>query len=244
MSVNLVKPWEMGDEIAKGEKIPNFTKGKFIVVGIKPPKTKTVRDGLVMTAIMLSYINEAGEEIKTVEVTEGPSGYDIKFPNGKLGLLATKYRGAKSFYSYVNPHTHKRYQISSEKFTPEYAKQYLSERVSDWNNMSDAEHDSLIDEYLESMFRFGLAKDFAFNEDESGNISIPEPGMVTTFYRKYTPPSEGERWGNVIISKWVKGETSLDGDIKEFPQELSQAIYDKLQERDDTFKVEDLNTDD
>ena len=236
--INNFNPWEMGSEVNNsGFNIPNFTLAKYIVLRIVPPKGKTVRDGVVMSAAMLSFTDESGIETKTVEVVEGTSGYEVMFPHDKRGLLATKYRGPKSQYKFINPGTGKFYQIANDKFTTAYAAQYLSQSLPEWVTMNQSEKDAHIDEYLENMYMFGLSNDFAF--DNSDAIVLPRPGMVTMFYRRYTPPEEGEKYGNTIITKWpkksdpVEGKyANLTGDYVEMSEAVALAIYDALQKKD------------
>ena len=61
MSNMIVNPWDMGEEVASNS-IPSFAKGKFILLRIVPPRGKTVRDGLVATLGMISYIADDGKE--------------------------------------------------------------------------------------------------------------------------------------------------------------------------------------
>ena len=250
--------WDMGSELEKSStvQIPNFCLAKYIVVKLVPPKGKTVRDGLVMTALMLSYTDEEGNEVETIQVAESTNGYDITFPKGKAGLLATKYRGPKSYYRFLNPNTKKFYQIPNDKFTLEYANDYLSSITNDWTQLSNAEKDSLLDEYFEDLYLFGMSNDFAF-DNKGDKITIPKPGMVTSFYRRYTPPKLEEKYGNTIITKWPSkrvpaeaGYAALSGEYKEFDEAIALAIDDAFRQKEDpTFDptsfdiIEDENDD-
>jgi len=247
-----INPWELGSDLnptGSSTSIPNFCEAKYMVVRMAPPKGKGTKDGLVMTAIMLSYTVQ-GVETKVTEVTEGTSGYEISFPLGKRGILATKYRGPKSMYKFINPETKKFYQISNDKFTETYAKGFMKQSIQDWDSLSAAEQDTYVDEYFENMYTFAMANDFAIDTSKK-DYTAPKPGMVTSFYRQYTPPAEGEKYGNVIISKWPSktnpdnvGKVALSGDFKMYDETIAMAIYDKLVERendkfDPTSFVED-----
>lgn len=232
----IMNPFELGSEVNNSDfSIPNFTLGKYMVLKIVPPKGKTVRDGLVMSAALLSFTQE-GKETKTVIVTEGTSGYEVTFPLGKRGILATKYRGPKSIYKFINSATKKFYQISSDKFTLGYIEKYLGQSIPNWVNLSQVEKDQHIDEYYENMYMFGLSNDFAFNDNE--NLVLPKPGMVTNFYRRYTPPAEGEKYGNIIITKWPKKSNpveaemeNLDGSYIQRDEAIAVSIQNALRER-------------
>ncbi len=229
-----LNPWEMGTETNSGPLLPNFCEGRFIVVKIAPPKEKTIKDGLVLTALMTSFIDSSNKEVKTVEVEESPNGYSIRFPMGKRGLIATKYRGPRSLYKFKNPETGKFYQIPAEKFTAEFAYDYLNGTLPNWDQLKSNEQDQLINEYLEDMFTFGLANDLALNPKENGEMPAPHVGLVTSLYRIYTPPTGGEKYGNTIISKFAvkEGKPNLPGDYKEMPEELAVSIYEEYQKSD------------
>jgi hypothetical protein len=240
--MSILNIWEMGTELdankPAGSKftIPTFVKGKYMVLKVAPPKTKTIRDGLVMTAAMLSYEYE-GAEVKTIEVKEGVGGYDILFPHGKYDLLATKYRGPKSMYKFLNPKTGKFTQISNDKFTLTYAEQYLSSILPNWYELDASEKDVHVDEYFENMYTFGMANDFNFNTGIDP-YDIPAPGMVVNFYRRWTAPKEGEKYGNTIITKWPnkkseveKDYQNLDGSFAKFDEAIALAIYDGIKEQ-------------
>lgn len=226
-----IKPWEMGEEV-KTTGIPALARTEQLLVKLAPPKGKTVRDGLVSTFITLSYINDNGDKIDTIVTTESESGYNITFPLGKRGLIATKYRGPKNYYRFLNLDTKKFYTIPQEKFTVSYAEQYLGETIMDWKDLPDSDKDQLIDEYLEDMFLYGLSQDLSLPiEDEE--FTIPKVGTKTEMYRVYEAPKEGEKWGRTIITKWQKGQPNLDGTYTELPEALATAVYDAYLETED-----------
>jgi hypothetical protein len=231
-----IKPWEMGEE-SKSTGIPTFTTANYLLVRIAPPKGRTtVREGLVATLLLMSYINEEGKEIQTVQVEESESGYDVKFPLGKKGLTGTKFRGPKNYYRFINPNTKKSYIIPQEKFTVEYAEKLLSgeitvdgfEPIENWDSLNQAEKDGHIDNYLENMFLYGLSQDLGL-PIEGEDFTIPKIGMKSKFYRVYEPPKEGERWGRTLVTKWHKGQPSLDGTYIDLPEAMTTAIYDSFQ---------------
>ena len=229
----LLNPWDIGDEV-QGSSFPDFVKAQYIAVTITPPKGKTPADGLVGKFLMSSYIDGEGNEIKTIEVTESPNGYTVEFPLGKKGLMATKYRGPKSFYKFKHPDTGKWFQISNDKFTKEYAIMHLGNTLDEFDTMSDIEKEELITDYLWNMYMFGLSMDL--NLPSAGDtFKVPEAGLQTSLYRVYTAPKDGDKYPDIKITKWEKGHEPLDGEFKEFPSALAEAIYLAYQKRDDSF---------
>lgn len=226
----LIKPWEMGEKI-KSTGIPSFCTGKFILTRLAAPKGKTVQSGLVATFLMSSFFDDKGIEKKTIEVAESEKGYEITFPAGKRGLLATKYRGPKSYFRWKNPETGEPYQIPQEKFTVEYAANHCSTTIEGWSDYSDLEKETYINDYLYDMYSFAISQDLAlpFKDD---TFTAPVVGLQTKLYRVFTPPSEGEKYGNVIITKWHKGMDPLDGDYRELPEILATSIYDEWMRRE------------
>jgi hypothetical protein len=220
--------------------LPSFLKGKFILLRIAPPKGKTVREGLVHTLGLSSYTNENGKEFKMIEVTDGPSGYEVTFPFGKRGIMATKYRGPKSWYKF-RKEDDTWFQIGSndpvtkvnEKFTAGYAEKILSVSKG-WAKLSEAERDEQIDQYLYDMFSFAFAIDYSLKV-EQGVPELPFVGMVTELYRRYTEPKEGAKYGNTTVTKFAtaEGKERLSGKFTKVDEEIAVAIYDKLIERDE-----------
>jgi len=236
------KPWEFG-EAQEGSanriiSIPDFCVGNHTLVRLAPPKGKGVREGLVTGFIMTSYIDVNGETIELVTVNESISGYQIEFPLGKRGLYATKYRGPNNQYRFLDKESNKFYQIPSEKFTLEGATKYCEENVKGWSEMADAEKDLCIDEYFSDMFMFGMSQDLALPA-EGDNFTEPFVGLQTKLYRTYTPPAQGEKWGNIIISKWRKGFQGLDPAFETRPEALAVAIYEEYQKRDNVTEIFD-----
>ncbi len=237
MSNIQINPWELGDDI-QGTSIPHFAEGTHILAKLAHPKNKTVRDGLVGYFIMTSFIDEYGKKVDLIEATESPDGYQIKFPLGKRGLLATKFRGPQNNYKFVNPKTNKWFQIPKERFTPEYASEFLSSKRPEWESLADIEKEGLIDEYLQDMFMFGLSQDLLLPATESGDFTRPVVGVKTKLYRVSTPADEtkGEKYPNIKITKWEKGKPSLDGEFELVSEDLASAIYAEYSRRDeDTF---------
>ncbi len=230
-----INPWELGDDL-QSTVIPSFVLGDFTCVKLAHPKQKTVRDGLVGSFLMTSYTDENGNKVELVEASETPEGYEVKFPLGKRGLIGTKYRGPQNSYRFINPETKKWFQIPKERFTEEYALEYLPTKVDNWSELSDVEKDSAVDEYLQDMFLFGLSQDLALPAKSDGSFEKPIVGLTTQLYRVSTPPKEGEKYPNVKITKWEKGKPSLDGEHKLIPEGLALAIYDEyLRREEDQF---------
>jgi hypothetical protein len=233
MSNFIINPWEMGEEI-NATTIPSFVEGRFMLVKVAPPKGKTIRDGLVATLAMISYKEQDGKDVNMVEVSQTPQGYVVELPFGKRGILATKYRGPKSWYRFFNNQKQKFYQIGkndpktkiNDRLTLEYAEDYLSINVKGWDKMQDIEKDLHIDEYFENMYMFGLAKDFNL-EVEANDKEVPTVGMVSNFYRNSTPPKEGEKYPTVIVTKFAprEGKETLSGEYTKVDPAIALAIY-------------------
>lgn len=225
-----LNPWELGDGVSEKKTIEKFVKGKFIVTKILPPKNKTVREGLVVTAALLSYINAEGTEVVVTNLQESPAGYLVEFPLGKHLVTATKFRGPKSWYQFINPETGKWTKIDQEKFTVEYATDLLAKTISGWSDLSTEEKEMHIDTYFEDMYMFGLARDF--NLKGTQNVEV---GMITDFYRRYTPAKEGEKYGNIIITKWPDKKSDnesnfaeIDGSFTKMDPTVADAIMDAV----------------
>lgn len=228
------KPWELGEvqsNKAPSFQIPDLCKGKHLLVRLAPPKGKGVRDGLVATFLMTSFFDSNANEIKLVEVLEGIGGYKISFPLGKRGLVATKYRGPSSYYRYLDKESNQFYQIPAERFTLQGALSYCEENVEGWAEKSEVEKDSLLDEYFHEMFMFGISQDLAL-PTEGDSFTQPFVGLQSELYRIYTPPKAGDKYGNIIITKWHKGQPSLNGDFSSQPVELAEAIHLEYQSKD------------
>lgn len=232
-----IKPWDMGTEVAERPNVPSFTKAKFMITKVVPPKGKTIRDGLVVHAALISYNNE-GSDVKVTEVVEGPGGYAVEFPLGKFLVSATKYRGPKSIYNFVHPTSGKWTKIEAEKFTVPFAESYLSTSIPNWAELDDLAKEDHVDTYFEDMYNFGLACDFNFDTTEKDHPKVT-PGMVVEFYRRYTPPAEDEKYGRTIITKWPskknlteKEYESLDGSFELKDAIIAEAILTALQTSD------------
>jgi len=235
----ITNPLEMGSEVTSTG-IPSFLEGRFITLRIVPPKGKTIRDGLVTTNAMISYLGTDGIDVPTTSVTQSGDGlYHAEFPQGKRGIMATKYRGPKSWYTFRNDKTGKKYTIGkndpvtkvNDHFTMSFVEDYLAKNTKDWDKISvDVQaREDLIDQYFEEMYMYGLAKDYNLAVETDKN-EIPRVGMITNFYRKYTPPKEGERFGNVIVTKFAPQENkeTLSGDYTMVDTEIAAAIYEAL----------------
>jgi len=239
MTIN-INPWDMGDNLSSTA-IPSFVKAKYVCVKLTHPKLKTERDGLVGTFLMTSYEDEFGKKVELVEATEGPSGHEVKFPLGKKGLIATKYRGPQNQYRFINPETGKWFAIAKEKMTSEYAHEYLFVEIDEktgkvrhtLEGLSEDERETLITEYLQEMFLFGLSQDLQLPAESDGSFTKPFVGLTTTLYRVSTPPDEGSKYPNIKITKWERGKTSLSGEYESISEEAALAIYASQQVRDD-----------
>lgn len=247
---NLVNVWDMTEKMNE-QVIPQFVKGKYMILRIAPPKGKDIQAGLLATCGLVSFTGANGTEVPMIEVSEGPSGFEVTFPNGKRGIQATKYRGPKSWYrfkksdgSWFQIGSNNRATGVNEKFTPEYAEKHLSSSMKGWDQMSEADRQDSINEYLYDMFMFALALDFNLRV-EGDEMELPFVGMVTDLYRRYTPPKEGEKYGNTVITKFAPSEDkeTLSGDYTTVDEAIAAAVYDKLQERDEArFDPAELDT--
>ena len=247
---NLVNLWEMTEGLNE-QVIPQFVKGKYMILRIAPPKGKDIIAGLVTTLGLVSYVGENGNDVPMIEVAEGPGGYEVTFPNGKRGIQATKYRGPKSWYrfrkedgSWFQIGSNNRETGVNEKFTPEYAEKHLSNSMKGWDQMSDVDKAANINEYLYDMFMFALALDFNLKV-EGDEMESPFVGMVTDLYRRYTPPKEDQTYGNTVVTKFApsEGRETLTGDYTTVDEAIAAAVYDKLQERSEArFDPAELDT--
>jgi len=234
-----LKPWELGDEI-QTTGIPPLCVGDFVLVKLATPKGKTTRDGLVGTFLMTAYYDTLDNKVELINAKESADGYKIEFPLGKRGLVATKFRGPRNYYRFLNPETNKFYQIPQSAFTPEYANEYLAQNISDWNVITAEEKEELIDEYLSDMFLYGLSQDLALPITDD-NYIVPAIGLKTKLYRVYTPPAEGEKYGNTIITKWHKGYSSLTGEYEIIPETVAIAMYEEYTRRDENTSFDPEN---
>ena len=230
-----MKVWDMGSETSSQPRIPNFAKTRYMVTKVVPPKGKTVRDGLVMSAALIDFEDSDGKTIQVTKVTEGPAGYEIEFPLGKYLVSATKFRGPTSWYNFVNPSTGKWTKIPQEKFTLDFATSYLAAETKDWADLSEDEKNHLIDSYFEEMYFFGLACDFNLDTTKD-HYDVPVSGMITSFYRRYTPPELEEKYGKVIITKWPskkneieKAHEAINGSFEMKDAAIAEAIITALQ---------------
>lgn len=232
----LIKPWEMG-ETTKSTGIPTFCIGDFILTRLAAPKGKTIQNGLVATFLMSAYYDDNNQKIETIEVAQSEKGYNISFPLGKRGLLATKFRGPKSYHRWKNPETGEPYKIPQENFTIEYATDFCSKQHENWNDFDALTKETYINDYLFDMYSFAISQDLALPYSED-SFTAPIVGMSTKLYRVYTPPSEGEKYGNVIVTKWHKGKDALSGDYREIAPELATSIYDEWIRREENKSID------
>lgn len=226
----LIKPWEMGDT-NNTTKIPTFCTGDFILTRLAAPKTKTIQNGMVATFLMTAFYDDNENKVQTIEVAQSEKGYDISFPIGKRDLLATKFRGPKSYHRWKNDKTGEPYKIPQENFTVEYATTFCKSQHDGWEDYDELTKETYINDYLFDMYSFAISQDLALPYSEE-SFTAPIVGMQTKFYRVYTPPSEGEKYGNVIITKWHKGKDALNGDYRELEPTLATSIYDEWMRRE------------
>lgn len=252
----MINPVELAQE-AK-ERIPSFAKAKYMVVKMAPPKMGTIRDGLVLYAVLISFVNENGEEVEMVTVGEDAENnkHIIEFPFGKGGLLTTKFRGPKSYYRFKDDDTGKFYYLGKNDpvtkinslLTNDAAIAQLKDKVDNWDTLAETDKDIMIDEYFESIYKFGLGKDLSLPSADGEQV-VPELGMVTELYRMYYPPKDDEQYGNTIISKWPRRDSAqpqaenLGGDYKIVNADIAVAIYEELTKRDDTFDPAKFSSD-
>lgn len=242
MSNLIIQPWEMGTsstaEFAKngstrGVTVPLFCRAKYVICKIAPTKSGLVRDGLVLTSVLMSFLQEDGTEVVMTEINDSPSGQSVTFPNGKIGLIGTKFRGPYNDYKFFNRETKKVHVISKDELTTDHAKANLSTKFQDWDKYSVAEQTQLVDQYFEDFYMFSLARDLNLNI-ESQEPELPFIGMVTEFYRQYIPPKEDEKYGRLLISKYFEGHKRLPGEYSTVDAELAAAILTEAKRREDT----------
>lgn len=231
MSSN-VKPWELAENL-QSTGFPSLIPSDQLLVKLAPPKGKGIRDGVVAGFIMTGYYDKDGNKVETVIANPSPDGYKIEFPLGKKGLYATKFRGPNNKYVFKDDETDKWIKIPQEKFTLDFAVTYLSKEITDWANLDEASKEEAIDKYLEDMFMYGLNRDLLLPQ-EGDKFDVPFVGLQTKLYRQYTAPDKdkGETWGNIRVTKWVKGEPSLDGEFETKPEALALAVYEEYLSRE------------
>lgn len=226
--------------------IPPFCKAKYLVVKkTHPSKAKDTREGFVLSLILISYIiDNKGTEEKLVVVEKEGEGkkatIEVKFPKGTSGLKAIMYAGPKSTIKFQKDK--KWFQVDKKKFDYKYFLEWFSKKNPAAKKMDDDELDEHYVEYLENFWNFALAQNFGNDASEN---NIPTVGMATYFYRKYTPPKEGEKYGNTNISKWPGAALkdkfpSIDGKFTFVDEAIAQAILDAY-EATKTKKSDDVN---
>lgn len=241
------------DLVEQSNRIPLLTEGKFMVLRMVPPKkTNSIRDGLVMTLALISYMDK-DKEVELVSISETPDGYKVDLPQGKRGIFATKYRGPKSYFRFKDEKTGADIYLGNNdpktkinsKCTIAAAEEYMSVKIDNFEALPQDEKDAYIDEYFQNFYTFAFAKDLALPEVDGVQV-LPQPGMVTQLYRTYEPPQGDDKWGNTTVSKYpLKGQDvpNLSGDYKLMPAEIATAIYQKITETDKPFNSE-FNLDD
>ncbi len=227
----LIKPWEMGEQ-KQSTNIPDFCVADYILCKLAPPKTKTIQNGIVGHFLMSAYYDDKGQKISTIEVKSSEKGYSVAFPLGKRNLLATKFRGPKSYHRWKNPATGEPYQIDQEKFSVDYATTFCKKENAEWESFDDITKETYINDYLWDMYAFAIAQDLAlpFTDDD---FTAPTVGMQTKLYRIYTPPAKDEKYGNTIITKWHKGKDALNGEYRDLTEPLATSIYDEWTRREE-----------
>ena len=226
----IVNPWELSKKVTNLS-IPNLVKSKYVIVKLNPVKDKTIRDGLVLTALMLSYEDEAGNIVNTIEYDN--SGKEITFPLGKKSLVATKFRGPLSFYKWRK--NNEPFAIDNAAFTEDAAVEYLSHKIKDWSTLDSNAKNSYIDDYFQDMYLFGLSKDLDLEDSkENDDVIVPSIGMVTNFYRVYTPPAKGQKYGNIIITKWKQPLDNIDGSFTLMDADLALKLYEAYKTKEET----------
>lgn len=225
---------EIGQEIPIGPSYGSKCLTEQLLVKIAPPKTGTIRNGLVAYFVTTAYWDN---DVKVDTVVYDEKG-NIKFPLGKVNLINTKFRGPNNKYKFYNPVKKKFFTIPSEKFLLEYAEVYVKKQHSDWDNLSQIERDSLIDDYYEDIYMFGLSQDLGLPISEDGNYFAPQVGLKTLLYRIEDPRKEGEKYPRVIITKWAANMPSLTGEYELIPPDIATAIYQQIQNKDNNVSFD------
>lgn len=236
--INNLLPWEIGQETKKEKEtkftIPSLVLGEFIVVKLAPPKTtNSVRDGLVSTFLMRSFKEiETGKEYETIKINGDEKNPTIEFPYGKSGLIATKFRGPRSFMRWIRPDTKASYEIPKETYTADFARKDLTVAIPEFPNLTEIEQDALIDEYLYDRFTtYGLSLDLALPVKD-GEITPISVGLTTQLYRTYSPPEGDSRWPTIIVTKWLKGQPPLTGEHRMIDEAIALKVYEEYLKRD------------
>lgn len=229
---------DIGQELPIGPNYGPKSVTEQLLVKIAPPKTGTVKNGLVAYFVTTAYW-ENDKRVDTVLYDQG----NITFPLGKSNLINTKFRGPKNKYKFYNPVKKKFFTIPEEKFLLEYAESYVKKQYSDWDNLSDIEREVLINDYYEDIYRFGLSQDLGLPLSEDGQYFSPQIGLKTLLYRIEDPLKEGEKYPRVIITKWASGMPSLSGEYELIPPDIATSIYEQIQNKNLSFDPTELDND-
>ena len=205
--------------------MPRFCKGKYIITRLAPSKDKEVSDNLMATMNLISYqtlIEEEGEEaewsepITTIKVDRLEDGeLAVEFPEGMGGLFSMMYSGPYGF-RFKDEETDKWFRIANEKYTREY---FMTNYGEDYE--TPEQFDAAFTDYLIDLYNFKLQKNF--------NIDVNvELGLVSSFYRKVLDKKEGQKYADVMLTKYDADLGSLSGESEVISEDIVEAIVDGI----------------
>lgn len=214
--------------------IPPFVKGKYLVVQkVHPSKGKDTRDGFTLMLILISYLDEKGAEIKLVQVEEGDDGLEVTFPKGTNGIASYMYAGPKSKIRYrrLVDGKEKWFQVDPKKLSYKYFLEKITRENPASKKWNDDQLDDAYVEYLETFWNFALTMNF---NNEASEENIPVVGMASWFYRKVSPPKQGERYNQVNISKFPGAALkekfpAIDGKFSHIDESVATTILEAFQ---------------
>lgn len=196
MSSNF-NPYDLSQEV---KSMPKFCMAKYIVTGMNAPKkSNDIKDGINCTLMMLEYIPKLGAEpIKTTKVDASAQGVTVTFPEGRTGITANMFRGPKSIYKYKNGDQWR--EIPRDSISKEGFYKWLKANDPEAKNRSQKELEEMLEDYLTSIFHVGLNMDFGLNPQDGEEVKV---GLTRWFYRSYEEPKEGEKYGNVRLTRYM-----------------------------------------
>jgi len=205
--------------------LPKTFLGKFIITDVKPMTGKTVKDGLQLHLVCVSYLDKPdGVWVPTIAINKEGDQTVATFIEGKKGLLVKKLKSPKWDFKYLEDGQWKvvyKHAFSEEAFVEE-----LKEEDPAFDNYTLAQIDEKYHEWLADAILWMMSKE----------LRVPSimPGTQVQLFRNYVPPKEGQKYGNVNITKYAPKESQFEGDspdeFKTVPQDVFEAILALISE--------------
>lgn len=216
-----MNPREMADKVIT---IPKFCRGRYIVTSIAPSKGKTTADNIMAKMQLASFETLEGEKdgemiwsdpIKMIEAGKTEDGeLVIDLPNGVGGMMAMIYSGP---YGFRFKEDDQWFRIADEKYTREYFMDTYGKDIE-----TPEAFDVVFEEYLLELYNFKLQVVFKTQT----NI---EPGMVVTFYRKVMDKKEGQKYHDILVTKYADGYPELDGSVETVGDDVVIGILEAIE---------------